>query len=178
MTGRIHQKRTGVPPGRTPGQHGHGFGGGGRFVEQRGIGDSQPGEIRHGGLKIQKRLQPTLRNFGLVRRVLCVPVRIFQYVAPDHRRRHRIVVTHPYVRPAEAVLVGQCMRFRKKVPFAEGFRQIKYSVQANIRRNRAGDQLIQRGTPHLFEHLADVFFRRPVVPLCEAVGRGKRGGHG
>ena len=178
MTPGVHEENMRAALGRTPGQHRHGLGGGRRFVKQRSVGDGQAGQLRHRGLEIQQRLQPALRNFGLIGRILGVPVRIFQHVAPDYRRRRRIVIAHACVRPAKAIFVGEGLRFRKQVPFAERFGQIQRPVQADIRRNRAGDELVQRGTPHLFEHPANVFFRRPIVPRGKTVGRGKYGGHG
>ena len=67
--------------------HGHGFGGGGGFIEQGSVGDFEAGEIDDHGLEIQQGFESALRNFGLVRRVLGVPAGIFEDVALNHGRR-------------------------------------------------------------------------------------------
>ena len=54
-----------------PVRHRHRFGGGGGFVEQRGVGDVERGEVGDHRLEIQQRFEPALRNFGLIGRV-CV----------------------------------------------------------------------------------------------------------
>jgi hypothetical protein len=71
---------------------GHGFGGGGGFVEQRGVGDRQAGEVADQGLEVQQRFETALGNFRLVRGVGGVPGRVFQQVAQDRRRRVGVVV--------------------------------------------------------------------------------------
>ena len=53
--------------------HGHRFGGGGRFVEERSVRDLQPGQIDDHRLEIQQRFEAALRDLGLVRRVGRVP---------------------------------------------------------------------------------------------------------
>ena len=73
-------------------EHVHGFGSGGGFIEQRGIGDFHAGEVHHHGLVVEQSLQSALRNLGLVRCVGGVPTRIFEDVSKDDRRRNRIVI--------------------------------------------------------------------------------------
>ena len=51
-------------------RQGHGLGGGGALVEQRGVGDLQAGEVDHHGLEVEQRLQPALGDLRLVGRVL------------------------------------------------------------------------------------------------------------
>ena len=74
--------------------HGHGLGGGGGLIQQRGIGDVQPGQVADHRLEIQQRLQAALGDFRLIRRVLRVPAGIFQDVALNHRRGDAIVIAH------------------------------------------------------------------------------------
>ena len=87
--------------------HGHGFGGGGRLVEQRGIGDVEAGQVADHRLVVQQRFQAALADFRLVRRIGRVPGRIFQNVALDHRRRDRAVVALADQRHELLVAVGR-----------------------------------------------------------------------
>jgi hypothetical protein len=65
------------------------------LVEQRGVGDRQPGQVRHHRLEVQQRLQPALADLGLVGRVGGVPGRVLQHVALDRGRRDRAVKALP-----------------------------------------------------------------------------------
>ena len=63
----------------------HRLGRGGALVEQRGVGGRQAGEVADHGLEVEQRLEPALRDLGLVRRVGGVPAGVLEHVAPDHR---------------------------------------------------------------------------------------------
>ena len=69
---------------RHPPRHGHGLGGGGCFVEQRGVGDLEPGEIDDHGLKIKQCFEAALADLRLIGRVGRIPGRVFQHIALDH----------------------------------------------------------------------------------------------
>jgi len=58
----------------------HRFGGGGGFIEERGVGDRQGGEVGDHRLEIEQRLEPALRDLRLVRRVGRVPARVLDDV--------------------------------------------------------------------------------------------------
>ena len=98
--------------------HRHGLGGGGGFVEQRGVGDVEAGEVGDHRLEIQQRFEPALGNFGLVRRVLRVPAGIFQDVALDDGRRDAIVIAHADERAADLVLRRDFLQRGKRLVFA------------------------------------------------------------
>ena len=66
--------------------HSHRLGGGGGFVEQRGVRQRKAGQLADHGLKIQQRFEPALGDFGLVGRVLRIPAGIFQDVSLNHGR--------------------------------------------------------------------------------------------
>jgi hypothetical protein len=83
---RIDKERFGLGLRRALGQR-HRFGRGGGFIEQRGVGDIEPGEIADHGLEVEQRFQPALADLRLIRRIGGVPGRIFQDVALDHRRQ-------------------------------------------------------------------------------------------
>ena len=65
----------------------HRFGGGGGFVEERRVSDVELGKIDNHGLEIEQRLEPALRDFGLIRRVSGVPTGILENVSLDDWRR-------------------------------------------------------------------------------------------
>ena len=70
----------------------HGFGRCRALVQQRGVRDLQTGEVHHHRLKIEERLEATLRDLRLIRRVRGVPAGILQNVSLDDRWRECIVV--------------------------------------------------------------------------------------
>ena len=72
--------------------HGHGFGGGRAFVEQRGVRNVHACQVDHHGLKIQERFQAALGYLGLIRSVLGVPAGVLEYVPLDDRRSDAIVI--------------------------------------------------------------------------------------
>jgi hypothetical protein len=98
---------------------GHGFGGGGGFVEQRGVGDRQAGEVADQGLEVQQRFETALGNFRLVRGVGGVPGRVFQQVAQDRRRRVGVVVALADVGLEQLVLGRDGFDQRQGVGFAQ-----------------------------------------------------------
>ena len=80
--------------GREPATHGHGLGRGGRFVEQGRIRQVHAGEVGHHRLEVEERLESTLGDLGLIRRVRGVPRRVLQHVAADHARSDGVRVAH------------------------------------------------------------------------------------
>ena len=76
----------------TTGQ-GHGLGRGGGLVEERRVGDVHPGEVGDDRLEVQQRLEATLADLRLVRRVGGVPAGVLEHVAEDHVRHDRVRVT-------------------------------------------------------------------------------------
>ena len=86
-----HEK--GVAPGVDRVRELHRLGGGRRLVEQRGVRDRQRREFTDDRLIVEQRLEASLRDFRLVRRVGRVPARVLEHVALDHGGRVRRVVT-------------------------------------------------------------------------------------
>ncbi|MCY1517305.1 hypothetical protein D9M68_519800 [compost metagenome] len=87
--------------------HRHGFSCGGRFVEQRGVGDVEAGQVADHGLVVEQRLEAALADFRLVGRIGRVPGRVFQDVALDHRRRDRAIIALADQRHELLVAVGR-----------------------------------------------------------------------
>ena len=151
-------------------RHRHRFGGGGRFIEQRGVGDFHRRQVANHGLEIEQRFQPPLRDFRLVRGIRSIPAGVLEQVAPQRRRRDGTVVAHPevaarhHVAPRELAQSRQCCRFRERRRQFERPRQAKVGWYDRV------DQLVQRLTAELGEHLGDVGWSRPDVPAHEGVG--------
>ena len=85
----------------------HRFGRSGGLVEQRRVGDVEPGEVADHGLEIEQRFQPALADLRLIRRVGGVPRRIFQDVALDHRRQDGAGIALADQRGEHLVLRGE-----------------------------------------------------------------------
>lgn len=103
----------------------HGFGGGGGLIQQRGVGNVEPGEVADHGLEVEQRLQPALADFGLVWRVGRVPGRILQDVALDHRRQDRAGIALADQRGEDLVLPRKLAHVRDRLGLAQGFAEIE-----------------------------------------------------
>ena len=91
------------------GRDADGFRRGGAFIQKRGVGDWQTGEVANHGLKIEQRLQTTLGNLGLVGGVGCIPGRILQDVALNHTWSAGSVVSLADKGSVNLVLVHQVL---------------------------------------------------------------------
>ena len=117
------------------GAHGHGFGGGGGFVEERGIGDFESGEIDDHGLEIQKRFEAALGNFCLIGGVLSVPTGIFEDVPLNHRRGDAVVIAHADEGTIDLILGSDFFQRCKDFIFAFGGGEGKWAIETDLRRN-------------------------------------------
>ena len=106
----------------------HRFGRRGRFVQQRGVGDFQSGQLGHHRLEVKQNLQAALRDFRLVRRVGRVPGGILQHVAPNHTRGMGVVIPGPDQRFEYSILPGQLMQFGECLFFGNTPRQLQWLV--------------------------------------------------
>ena len=134
MAAVIHKKRVPFPAVRAC-EHRHGLGGGGALIQQRGVGQRQPGQVRHHRLEVEQRFEAALRDFRLVGRVLCVPARILEHVPQNHRRRNRAVVTHPDVAAEHLVLLREGVRLVEEFPLRERSRHVQFALHADGGRN-------------------------------------------
>ena len=100
--------------------HGHGFGGGGGFVEERGVDQRQAGEVGDHGLEVEEGFEAALRNLGLVGRVLGIPAGVFKDVALDDGRSDGAVVAHANEGAEDFVLVGQGAELGEGLGFGLG----------------------------------------------------------
>ena len=83
--------------------HCHRFGRRRCLIQKRSISDWQSSQIRNHRLKIQKRFEAALTNFGLVRRVRRVPRRILEHIAANDRGSNGAGVTHTDQTAARAI---------------------------------------------------------------------------
>ena len=102
-----------VAPARDRVTERHRFGGGGGFVEQRGVGDIERGEVGDHRLEIEQRFEPALRDLGLIRRVGGVPAGIFENVALDDRRDDAVGITGANEAADDFVFARDCAQLGK-----------------------------------------------------------------
>ena len=138
-------------PGDTS-RHGHGFGGRGCFVEQRGVCQRQSGQIDDHLLEIQQGFQASLGNLRLIRRVGGVPAGVLQDVAQDDVRQQRFVVAHADQRLVHAVAASDPLQLRQCQVLAHRPGQIQRRRQAYRCRNRLVDQRVETRSSNRGEH--------------------------
>ena len=135
-----------------PPHQGHCLGRGGRFIEHRGIGDCHARQIGDHRLKVEERLEPSLRDLGLVGRVRGVPRRILKHVTRDHRRSVRSVVAladerlHDAIPRRDGTKAPECFRFGHRL------RQRERRPLANRRRDECVDQCTARVESQRTQH--------------------------
>ncbi|MCY1423592.1 hypothetical protein D9M71_393080 [compost metagenome] len=149
---------------------GHGFGSGGGFVEQRGVGDRQAGEVADQGLEVQQRFQAALGNFWLVRGVGGVPGRVFQQVAQDRRRRVGAVVALADVGLEQLVFSRDGLDQGQGIGFAQAVFQAEDAGALDAVGNHAGAQGFQGVETEAVEHGLLVTGARADVTGDEFVG--------
>ncbi len=150
--------------------HGHGLGGSRGFVQERGIGDRQAGQVRDHRLKIHQGLQAALRDFRLVGRVGRVPAGIFQDVAENHRGSDAVVVAQPDKGASDAVAARQFPKVRQHVVLAARVPQGQRPLEPDVGRDDRVGQGVERGQAERRQHLLDVGIGGPEVPVKKRVG--------
>ncbi len=149
---------------------GHGLGGSRRLVQHRCAGDLHAGEVRHHRLEVQERLEPTLADLGLVRRVGRVPGRVLQHVALDHAGGVGAVVARAHQGGQDLVAVGEGAEQRQHLWLGPRVGQAERPVGADRLGNGLLDQLVERGHPEGGEHPVHVLGARPQVTVGEGGG--------
>ncbi len=112
----------------------------GRLVEERCVRDLHPGEIHDHGLVVEKRLQPSLGNLGLVGRVLGVPTGVLHDVSENHTGCVGVAVAHPQIRPAHAVGARKLAKSREQGRLGDGLGKREHPVHADRGRDDVPDQ--------------------------------------
>src|SRR5690606_37189057 len=140
-----------------------------RFVQQRSIRDRQPGQIDNHRLEGQQRLEPALRNLGLIGRVLGIPVRIFQDAALDDGRYDGVVVAHPDEGGKNLVLLGQRAGTGEEVTLRQCLGKLEWPAEPDPLRDGLVDEFVECRAPQALEHLLDFFRAGAVVSPDEVV---------
>ena len=156
---------------------GHGFGSGGGFIQQGGVGDLHTGEVADQGLEVQQGLQAALGNLWLVRGVSGVPGRVFQQVAQDRARRVGAVVALADKGLELLVLAGDGLDLGQGV----GFRQARLGAQHAGALDALGDdvigQRVDAGVAEQFEHGSGIGVTRADMAGDKFVLGGQLGHH-
>ena len=150
-----------------PVQQRHRLGGCRGLVEHGGIRDGQAGEVADHGLEVQQRLEPALRDLGLVGRVGRVPARRLQDVAPDHRRGQGVLVAQADHRDGPGVGPGDTTQLGGHLVLTEGRGQVESLRPGDGGRHRRARQGVQVGLADHLEHVRHVLGRGPDVALDE-----------
>ena len=132
----------------------HRLSSGSGFVEQRGVGNRHGGQFADHRLEIHQRLQPPLRDFGLIRGIGGVPAGIFQHVAQDHRGRDGAVIALADQRFHPRILLSERAQFGNRRGFVNRRRQIERALAGDGGGHRAGGEIgkrsgLQRGQHRL-----------------------------
>ena len=148
----------------------HRFGRSGGFVEQRGIGDIEPGEIADHGLEVEQRLQPALADLRLIRRIGGVPGRVLQDVALDHRRQDGAGIALADQRGEHLVLRRQLAHMRQRLGFAQRRAEIERRLLPDRGWQCFGHQRGEAFRAHGLQHRADVAGRGADMAAHEGGG--------
>jgi hypothetical protein len=140
-----------------PRQHGHRLGGGGRFVEQRCIGDLHPRQVGHHRLKIEERFEAPLRDLGLIGRVGRVPTRVLEDVAENDARCDRVVVAVADERAGDLIARRDRAELLEEVVLALALREVQRRLEPDARRDRFVHQRVERRRADGLEHVGRFF---------------------
>ncbi len=145
----------------------HRFCGGGCLVKQRSSRRGEPRKVCHHGLEVQERLEPPLRDFGLVGGVGGVPGRVLEDVTPDHRGCDRAVVAEPDHRHLGVVALGDGAQGGERFALTQRPRELK-PFRGDDRGGEGNrHQRVERVVAEPFEHLLLVGGVRADVALGE-----------
>ena len=174
------KKRLGLRLGH-PLRHGHRLGAGGCLVQQRGIGNLEPGQIADHGLEVQQRLEPALADFRLIGGVGGVPGRVFQDVALDRGGRHRTVIALPDQRGQNLVLFRHPAQVPQQLALGLGLAEIQLGRLPDRLGHGLVDQVVETVGADHGQHLVHFSGRgADMAAVGEIIGQviGGRVGHG
>jgi hypothetical protein len=157
-------------------QH-HRLGGGGGFVEHRGVGNFQPGQVANHRLEVEQHFQATLRDLGLVGRVLGIPAGVFENIPLNDRRRDGVVVAETDERTENLILARDGAQFRQRFEFGNGRGQVQRLGQPDGGRHGGIRECIQAREAERAKHGGQFSGAGADVAADKRVGLGN-GGHG
>ena len=153
---------------RLPPRHGHRLGRRGRLVQQRCVRHRQPGQIRDHGLEVQQRLQPPLRDLGLIGGIGRVPGRVLQDVALDRGGRDGAIVTLADQAGHHPVLVRHLTHACQQPGLGQR-RPVQRIRLADRRGHGLFDQLVQAVGPDRLQHLGHLDRGRADMPAVREI---------
>ena len=116
-------------------QHEHGFRSGCSFVEQTRVGNFHARKVAYQGLEIDECLEATLRNFGLVRRILGVPTWIFENVTENYPRYNHVIITETDIIFINLIFIGHLAQRLQHLKLVEGRSHLHGRLAADVGRN-------------------------------------------
>ena len=112
------------------------------LVQERGRRDGQGGQVLHHGLEGEQRLQSTLADLRLVRRVCGVPRRTLYDIAPDDRGSVTVLISHADHGRERAVGRGEIRHRLRHGWLIHGLGHGQSGTPAD----RFGDDVVKEGT--------------------------------
>ena len=166
----VDEERASLRLGNTL-RHCHRLGRSGCFVEKRGVGDVEARQVTDHGLVVEKRLEPSLGDFGLVGRVSRVPCRVLEDVSLNRGRRVRAVVALPDQRREFVVALCDLAHPSEKLPLGKRRLERKRLFLPDRLRKGLVDQLVERGNANSRQHGLHLSRgRTDMAPIGEVVG--------
>ena len=154
----------------------HGLCDRGGFVQQRGVGDVEAGEVLNHLLEVEQTLEPALRDFRLVGRVGGVPGGVFHQVAADDGRGDRVVVAAADHLRLLHVLRGEFTQVGEHFDFRQSGRGL-HTVVLDVLRNCGARQSFKGIEADRFKHGGGFVSARADVAVSErALGVTGEGG--
>mmetsp|Transcript_27212 Transcript_27212/g.43605 ORF Transcript_27212/g.43605 Transcript_27212/m.43605 type:complete len:202 (-) Transcript_27212:275-880(-) len=151
--------------------HRHGLRTSRTLVQQRGVGYLHACELADESLEVDQRLQPSLGDLGLVRRVGGVPARVLQHVAQDDARRVRAVVAHTNEVLGLDVLAEDLLDHLQGSSFSQlAIWQDQSIMAADLCWDGLVDELVDALDAYHLTHLHHVSRRRTEMAFTERVG--------
>ncbi len=155
---------------RHPLGHGHRLGRRRRLVQQAGVCHVKARQVADHGLEVEQRLQPALRDLGLVGRVGGVPGRVLQNVPLDGGGCHRAVIALPDQAGHHPVLRADLFHLRQQFMFRKGRPRERLRL-ADGRGHGLVDQLVQGPHADSGQHLCHLGRRgADVAAVGEVIG--------
>ena len=118
-------------------------------------------------LETQQNLKPPLADFGLVRRVGGIPVRIFEYVSTDDRRHDSPVISAADHGDKDLVSVTHVTQVRARGAFASWRVHLELTLADDIGGHDLINQVVDTAASQLGKHRFDIGFRGPDMPADE-----------
>ena len=141
-----------------------------RFIQHRRVGDRHRGQVADHRLEVDQRLQPSLRDLGLVRRVGGVPGGILEDVAQNDARRVRAVVALADERLQHLVPARDRPHSGQRLRLGHGARQRERRLAPDRGGHDRVHQRSARGIAQDFEHRRLILRRGADVPSGKGVG--------